>query len=83
MDGPKSSNKDRRRAPTRNTTKNTTTSAGTMNGNNASDPYDKDYVARFPQNDNFYQIISKAYQVSVFLLSVYCKVTKGRYYRCN
>ena len=46
MDDPNSINKDRRRAPTRNTTKNTTTSAGTMNGDNASDPYDKDYVAQ-------------------------------------
>ena len=48
IDDPKSSSKDRRRAPTRNTTKNTTTSAGTMNGDNASDPYDKDYVAQLP-----------------------------------
>ena len=50
IDDPKSSSKDRRRAPTRNTTKNPTTSAGTMNGDNASDPCDKDYVAQLPSS---------------------------------
>ena len=49
MGWPKSSNKDRRRAPTRNTTKNTTISAGTMNGDSVSDPYDKDYVTQLPK----------------------------------
>ena len=44
IDGPTSSNNDRRRAATRNITKITTTSARTMNWDNEFDPDDKDYV---------------------------------------
>ena len=44
VDGPTSSNNDRRRATTRSITKNTTTSARTMNWDSEFDPDDKDYV---------------------------------------
>ena len=43
---PISSNNDRKRAATRNTTKNTTASAGTMNEYSESDRDDKDYVTQ-------------------------------------
>ena len=42
IDCPISSNYDRRKAATRNTTKNTTTSTGTTNKYSKSDPDDKD-----------------------------------------
>ena len=49
IDGPTSSNRDRKRTATRNMTKNTTTSPGTMNEDSKCDPDDKDYVAQLPK----------------------------------
>ena len=46
---PISSNNDRKRAATRNTTKNTTTSVEATNKYSESDPDDKDYAAQLPK----------------------------------
>ena len=49
IDGPTSSNKDRKRTTTRNTTKNTATSPGTMNEASECDSDDEDYMAHLPK----------------------------------